>query len=373
MSETTLPQPDYAARVARLQAAMGAAAVDAVAVIPGPNLRYLCGGVHFLLERPLVWFLPREGEPLAVAPKLEEPLFARHGLVARTIPWADAAGHQHAFTQAFAELGLRGKRVAIEGGRMRYNECEILRAAGAELSDGDPLLNGMRMFKDASELAALRGAIQRSEAALEQTLSEVRVGMSEEEIGARLDALLRAGGCGGQAFPTIVHAGGNTALPHHGPLSYQSQAGDALLFDFGGVYEGYCADITRTFFFGDPTAEQRAFYEVVYRANQTARELARPGLACGELDRRTTAVLREAGWGHLVRHRTGHGLGLQAHEEPYIVDGNEQPLQPGMVFTAEPGIYEMGVLGVRIEDDLLITEDGCESLTSFPRELRVVG
>ena len=144
----------------------------------------------FLAGAPAGLVFAEGGEPLAVAPQLEEPLFARHGLVARTIPWADAAGHQHAFTQAFAELGLRGKRVAIEGGRMRYNECEILRAAGAELSDGDPLLNGMRMFKDASELAALRGAIQRSEAALEQTLSEVRVGMSEEEIGARLDAFV---------------------------------------------------------------------------------------------------------------------------------------------------------------------------------------
>lgn len=373
MNENGLPQPGYRNRVQRLQEAMGTAEVAAVAVIPGPNLRYLCGGVHFLLERPLVWFLPREGEPLAVAPKLEEPLFARHGLVARTIAWADAEGHQQAFLRVFDELGLRGERVAIEGGRMRYNECEILRSAGAELTDGDPLLNELRMYKDESELAFLRGAIQRSEAALEQTLSEVRVGMSEQEIGARLDALLREGGCEGQAFPTIVHAGGNTALPHHGPLAYRAQAGDALLFDFGGVYEGYCADITRTFFFGEPTAEQREFYEVVYRANQTARELARPGLACGELDRQTSAVLRDAGWGHLMRHRTGHGLGLQAHEEPYIVDGNEQPLRPGMVFTVEPGIYELGVLGVRIEDNLLITEDGCESLTRFPRELRVVG
>ncbi|MCY4105826.1 MAG: Xaa-Pro peptidase family protein [Chloroflexi bacterium] len=373
MNVEELPAPDYRARVGRLQEAMAEAAVAAVAIIPGPNLRYLCGGAHFLLERPLVWFLPQEGEPLAVAPKLEAPLFALHGLIARTIIWADAEGHQDAFRQLFAELALRGKRVAIEGGRMRYNECEILRALGAELTNGDPLLNGLRMRKDETELFRLRGAIQRSEAALEQTLSEVRVGMTELEIGARLDALLRENGCEGQAFPTIVHAGGNSALPHHGPLPYASQPGDALIIDFGGVYEGYCADITRTFFFGEPSAKQREVYEVVHRANQTAREAARPGLTCGELDRRTTAVLRESGFGHLIRHRTGHGLGLEAHEEPYIVDGNELPLQPGMVFTVEPGLYEMEVLGVRIEDDLWITEDGNESLTCFPRELRALG
>ena len=373
MNESGFTPPDYRGRVRRLQEALAAADVDAVAIIPGPNLRYICGGEHYLLERPLVWFLPQEGEPLAVAPKLEAPLFELHGLIARTINWADAEGHQRAFQQLFDEMGLRGRRIAIEGGRMRYNECEILRAEGAELTDGDPLLNGLRMRKDESELERLREAIRRSEAALEQTLTEVQVGMSELQIGARLDALLREYGCEEEAFKTIVHAGGNSALPHHGPLPYVSQPGDALIFDFGGVFEGYCADITRTFFFGEPNDQQREFYEVVYRANQTARELARPGLTCGELDRRTTAVLRDSGWGHLIRHRTGHGLGLQAHEEPYIVDGNELPLQPGMVFTVEPGIYEMGVLGVRIEDNVLITEDGSESLTSFPRELRVVG
>ncbi len=372
MSESALPPIDYAARVNRLQSAMAKTEADVLAIIPGPNLRYLCGGVHFLLERPLVWFLPRVGEPLAVVPQLESSLFQGHDLPARVLPWSDADGYERAFAAAFAELSLSGKRVLVEGLRMRYFECEILRAAGAVLGAGDTLLSELRMRKDESELAALRRAIRLSEMALGQVLAEIRVGMSEQEIGVRLDALLREVGCEGQSFTTIVHAGGNTAMPHHGPLPYRAKVGDALLFDFGGVYQGYCADITRVFFFGEANPRQRRFYEAVYRANERARQVARPGLACAELDRQTAAVLQEAGWGDLIRHRTGHGLGLEAHEEPYVVAGNERLLEPGMVFTVEPGIYELGKLGVRIEDNILITEEGSESLTTFPRELRVL-
>ena len=148
--------------------------------------------------------------------------------------------------------------------------------------------------------------------------------------------------------------------------------GDPLLFDFGATIGGYCADITRTVFLGEVSDEHRDFYAVVQAANEAGRQTAKPGVTAESVDLATRQVFIDAGYEALIRHRTGHGLGMQAHEAPYIVEGNERLLEPGMVFTIEPGIYRMGEIGVRIEDNVLITTDGCESLTTFPRSLQIV-
>ena len=197
--------------------------------------------------------------------------------------------------------------------------------------------------------------------------------MSEIEAATILEGHIGELGGEGLAFATILHAGGNSALPHSGPLPYRIQPGDPLIVDFGARYEGYCADITRTVFVGRASAEQREFYSVVQAANAAARKAAGPGVTAESVDIAARQVIFDAGYGSLIRHRTGHGIGLEAHEPPYIVRGNQRRLAPGMVFTIEPGIYRLGEIGVRIEDDILITEDGAESLTTFPRELLVLG
>jgi len=178
------------------------------------------------------------------------------------------------------------------------------------------------------------------------------------------------------SFKTILHGGANTALPHTGPLPYVLQPGDPLLIDFGAVYQGYRADITRTVFVGEPRkeaeAEGVAFYGAVQAANAAGRAAAMPGVAAEVVDLTARRILTEAGYGHLIRHRTGHGIGLETHEAPFIVEGNAELLQPGMVCTVEPGIYAMGRFGVRIEDDLLITPTGAESLSTFSRDLLII-
>lgn len=349
--------------------------LDVVALIPGANLRYLTGGVHYVLERPIIWLLPLTGDPVAVIPKLEVPLFSRHRLSARLYPWTDKEGFGHAFASALAELDVAGKTIGVEGTRMRFFEGEILRkyAPESQVVQADEALAKLRLLKDAEEIQAMRQAIAISEQALTQTLAEVESGQSEREIATRLETHLQALGADGLAFDTILHGGANTALPHSGPLEYRIQPGDPLLVDFGATYQGYCADITRTVFWGKPGAVFRQFYEVVQRANAAGRAATRPGVTAGAVDQAAQAVLIQAGYEALIRHRTGHGLGLEPHEAPYLVDGNEQVLEAGMVITIEPGIYEMGVYGVRIEDDLLITTDGAECLTSFPRDLLMLG
>lgn len=361
-------------RLDKLQLIMRDAGLDIVALIPGATLRYLIGGVHYVMERPIVLFIPLDEQPVAVIPQLEVPLFKAKQIDLRIVSWSDAEGYDQAFRAGLDMLHPAGKTIAVEGTRMRFFEGEAIRrwAEGSTIIAADAQLARLRMNKDDDEIDALRHAVAISEQALRLTLDAVRVGMSEIELADILEAHMNALGSEEPSFKTILHGGGNTALPHSGPLPYRIQPGDPLLIDFGAVYQGYHADITRVVFVGEPNKEFRHFYDVVQAANAAGRAAAGPGVAAEAVDIAARSVLIEAGYGRLIRHRTGHGIGLESHEAPYIVKGNKQLLEPGMVFTVEPGIYEMNRIGVRIEDDLLITGDGAESISTFSRDIIVV-
>jgi len=198
--------------------------------------------------------------------------------------------------------------------------------------------------------------------------------MTETDVESILLRNLFAHGADGLAFAPIVAAGANAAKPHaHARPDYRIQPGDALLFDFGGSYQGYSADITRTFFVGHVSEHDRAFYDTVLAANARGREVSRAGITASDVDDAVQKVLEQSQFAQFRRHKTGHGLGLDVHEAPQIMRGNAQRLEPGMVFTIEPGLYRDGEAGVRIEDDVVVTADGIECLTSFPRALRIVG
>ncbi len=364
-------------RLEKLRSIMRNAGLDIVALISGATMRYLTGGVHYVMERPIVLFIPLDGQPVAVIPQLEVPLFKAKQIDLRIVSWTDAEGYDRAFQAALDMLHPAGKTIGVEGTQMRFFEGEVIRrwAMGATVVAADEQLAPLRMHKDQDEIDALRRAVEISEQALQLTLDAVRVGMSEIELAGILEAHMKALGSEELSFKTILHGGGNTALPHSGPLPYRIQAGDPLLIDFGAVYQGYRADITRTVFVGvvgDISPEFRHFYSVVQAANAAGRAVAGPGVAAEAVDIAAKSVLIDAGYERLIRHRTGHGIGLESHEAPYIVEGNKLLLEPGMVFTVEPGIYEMNSIGVRIEDDLLITNEGAESISTFSRDLIVV-
>jgi len=362
-------------RLEKLRLLMKQHEIDLVAIIPGANLRYLTHHVHYLMERPIVLFIPQEEQPVAVIPQMEIPLFKRHPFQSQLFSWSDAEGYEDAFRQAADVLGLVGKTIGVEGLRMRFTEGEIIRrfATDAEVQAVDFLFDELRIIKTNDEIAALRQAIHISETALEKTLQSLKVGMTEIELARALEHHLRDLGAEALSFDTILHSGANSTLPHFGPLNTPIERGHPLLIDFGAVYDGYHADITRTVFVGEVKPEFREFYEVVQHANQAGRESAKPGVTAESIDLATKQVVIDAGYESLIRARTGHGLGLETHEPPYIVEGNQQILGSGMVFTIEPGIYDDGKIGVRIEDDVLITEDGCESLTTFPRDILIIG
>jgi Xaa-Pro dipeptidase len=226
------------------------------------------------------------------------------------------------------------------------------------------------MYKDENEIAAIQSAVGVAQQALTNTLPEIRPGRTERQVAADLTLhLLREGSETPFPFEPIVAGGVNTANPHAVPGGRRLQQDDLLLVDYGATVDGYCSDITRTFALGALRPELRDIAAIVAEANAAGRAAARPGVTADAVDRAVRSVIEAAGYGAYFTHRTGHGLGLEVHEPPYIHAGNPRVLDVGMVFTIEPGIYLPGRGGVRIEDDVVITEKGCRSLTNLPREL----
>jgi Xaa-Pro dipeptidase len=362
------------ARRQKLLAAMETSDAEAVAIVPGANFYHLTGAHFHLMERPTVLFVTRAGALHAVIPELEKARWQALAPEVETDYWQDSDG----FDAAFASVArrLNASRIGVEGQRMRVFEAEALRRAFRDtpVLDAHAAISSIRLHKDEAEIAAMEKAIAISETALAATLESVRPGMSEWDVRGRLLAAMLAEGADGAAFDPIVLAGGAAADPHGSPSAERVLTkGDPLLIDFGAAWGGYNADITRTFFVGEASARHRAVYEAVLAANEKGRAIARPGLTMDELDRTVTGVLVEAGFADLVVHKTGHGLGQEVHEAPQVMKGNLQPAEPGMVVTIEPGLYRTDDVGVRIEDDVLITGDGCRSLSAFPRELTLVG
>ena len=353
---------------------MEAQDLDAAAMVPGPNLYYLTGAHFHLMERPTVLFVPREGPLHAVIPLLERTKWESVAPDAVTIHWQDADGYDDAFRALAARF--TPARIGLEGQRMRVFEAEAIRRAfpAATVLDAHAAIARMRLLKDADEIAALRRAIEISEAALAAALATAAAGMPETTFRQRLVVEMLERGADGLAFDPIVLSGPASADPHGTPSPERRlERGQPLLLDFGAAWGGYNADITRTFFVGAADPESRAVYAAVLAANELGRRIAAPPMTLDELDRRVTASLHDSGFGDLVLTKTGHGLGLDVHEAPQVMIGNMAAMEPGMVFTIEPSLMRAGALGVRIEDDVLVTPDGVESLTSYARELTLIG
>jgi Xaa-Pro dipeptidase len=366
----------FADRLTRLQSALQERGIDWLALLPGPNLRYLTGLDFHLSERPLVMFVPPEGAPVLALPSLELPKFRRLGpFEAETFTYEDVDGPESAFMSAVAALP-EAYRIAVEHLRMRVLEFNLIRrrVPNVIVVDAGPLMDILRLYKDEAEVAQQRAAVRMTEDALAAVAEEIQPGMTEHQIAGMLRIALIEQGGGEAAFSPIVLSGPNAALPHGGPGERAVAAGEVLLIDFGTTSGGYVADLTRTFAVGRALeGRDRDVYEAVRAANAAGRAAAKPGVAAGEVDRAARQVMIDAGFGDAFIHRTGHGIGLEVHEGPYIVPGGETTLEPGMTFTVEPGAYLPGEIGVRIEDDMLVTPEGAESMTRYPREMTVLG
>jgi Xaa-Pro dipeptidase len=363
----------YANRLHNLARAQQDVHVDLVAIVPGANLRYLTGLQMHTSERITLALFPVDGQPVFVLPVLEAPRAeANLGIKASLYTYTDEQGPGQAFRQMASDLDLEGKVIGVEHLQMRVLELRQLEkhVGDATFVDAGPLLFGLRIVKDQEEIAALRRAAGVNEECFRQVMEHIKPGVTERELAAVWQrAVLEAENSQLSDIPTIVASGPNGATPHGIASSRRLQKGDLVTIDAFLLVDGYYSDITRTYAVGEPDEELARVYSVVQEANAAARDFIKPGVSAEEVDAAARQVIDEAGYGEYFIHRTGHGMGLEIHEEPNIVEGNDLLLRQGMVFTVEPGIYLPGKGGVRIEDNVVVTETGCETLTTLPREL----
>jgi Xaa-Pro dipeptidase len=364
-------------RLTKLLEPLQTSGMDALALNPSPSLIYLTG-LHFhLSERPVVAIFTADHAPVIVLPELEMLKLTGLPYEVTAFPYPEnPAEWDGVFRRAVQSLGLDGKRIGVEPRAMRLLEFRHVKAGApeADFPDASDVVSRLRVRKDADEIAAMRKAVKVAQSALEATLPLLKVGMSEKELAAELVVqLLRNGSQSEMPFAPIVSGGPNSANPHASPSERRLQPGDLLVVDWGACVDGYISDLTRTFAVREVEAEYRKIHQIVLEANAAGRAAAKPGVPCANVDKAAREVIDKAGYGLYFTHRTGHGIGMEGHEEPYMRGDNMQLLEPGMAFTVEPGIYLPGSNGVRIEDNVVITEDGAECLSDVLRELRVVG
>ncbi|MFJ5553576.1 M24 family metallopeptidase [Streptomyces sp. NPDC093225] len=374
--ESAEPAPftaaDYAARMERAAATAADAGLAGLLVSPGPDLYHLTGyRPPAETERLTLLVLAVGQDPVLVVPALEAPdAFRAPGAPALTLrDWTDGKNpYQVAapFLDVDGRFGVSDNTWALH---LLGIQRELPGTTYAALTDVLPML---RAVKDARELERLAAAGAAADAAYEEVLGVRFVGRRESEVAADLARLLRRHGHSRVDF-TVVGSGPNGANPHHEAGDRVIADGDMVVLDFGGLKHGYGSDISRTVHVGpDPGAEERRVHDVVREAQQAAFEAVRPGIACQEVDRAARAVIAAAGYGDRFVHRTGHGIGVTTHEPPYMVEGEERELVPGMCFSIEPGVYLPGRFGVRIEDIVTVTETAGRRLNNAPRELATV-
>jgi len=360
-------------RMQRLVSLLEKHNLDGLALNPGPSLKYLTGLDFHLMERPTVLLVTAVGSSAIILPTLEKGKLQEESPMFHVFTYGDdPATWQAVFDQAGEKLKIAGGRIGVEAGRMRFLELAYLEKAlpHVEIVDGDEVISGLRIKKDQGEIAKMTQAAKIAQEAILSMLKNLKEGMTEKQIANELVIqLLRAGSDAHIPFSPIVSIGENSANPHAVPSERALQPGDLLLVDWGAGYKGYFSDITRTFTFGDVSAELQKIGDIVLEANRAGRHAGKPGLTAGVVDRAARSVISGAGYAEFFIHRTGHGLGLEAHEAPYIYEANDFILGAGMTFTVEPGIYLPGKGGVRIEDDVVVTDSGLESLTNLPREV----
>ena len=364
-----------ASRLELVRDAVRAAGLDAVLLTPGPDLRYVTGYDATQLERLTCLAVPAHGDPALFVPRLELPAAqaspaGSFGL--EIVPWEETGPGADPFRLVADQLG----KVSAVGLSDRMWALFVLRFGealpGVRLALASGALRPLRIRKTPAEVAALREAGQAIDRVHARVPGWLRPGLTEREVGSVITEAILAEGHATVDF-VIVGSGPNAASPHHDVSDRVLAPGDAVVVDIGGTMpSGYCSDSTRTYAIGEPPAEFTAYYKVLFDAQEAACAAIRPGVTAESVDAAARQPITAAGFGEAFFHRTGHGIGLESHEDPYIVAGNGEVLEPGMAFSVEPGIYP-GPHGARIEDIVVCTADGYERLNNTPRELIVVG
>ena len=363
-------------RLSKFVSILASNQLDAYVLNPGPSFRYLTSLNFHLMERPIILIITPNNLPTIILPKFECDRLEDSITDFNIISYGDnPADWQQAFSEAAIILQINGANIGLEPSRLRVLELDFLKSAlpDAIFISSPGVLETLRTIKSSTEIASMRKAVEIAQAAFMAVLPFVKIGVTERVLASEIIIqLLRAGSDTEFPFFPIVASGPNSANPHSEPGNRAIRKGDLVVIDWGAGYNGYFSDLTRTLLIGIPSEKDTLISELVIKANLAAINAARPGMAAGNVDRAAREIITSAGYGGYFTHRTGHGLGLEAHEPPYIYSENNQPLEVGNTHSIEPGIYIPGYGGVRIEDDVVITTHGAESLSNLSRDLWVI-
>lgn len=348
--------------------------VDGAFITNPDNVFYFTGFKSNPHERLLGVMIFKNAEPFLICPQMEMPDAKNAGWNGDIIGHTDTDNAMAILHQAVTDRTDALRKVAIEKSHMTVERLEAFTDAFGNLNilALDNKINAMRVIKDEDELLILREAAELADYAIEVGAKALKEGITEIEVMTEIEFALKQRGVTHMSFDTTVLSGPKAASPHGKTGDRKIQKGDLVLFDLGVVHKGYCSDITRTLAFGEPSEEQVEVYQVVLQAELASLEAVKPGVTAAALDDAARNVINDAGYGEYFTHRLGHGLGISVHEFPSLHGANDLVIESGMVFTLEPGIYVPGKVGVRIEDDVAVTDDGYEVLTKYPKELQII-
>lgn len=360
---------DTKTRLAALREKMKAVGADLVALGPGSHMQWLAGFHPHADERPCLLLVGPEKETFLMPVLNAEGSREETDIEFHT--WPDAEGPNAALAAALAVIDASEAKSVVLDETMRADFALLLLDAlpGAKHSFTDDTIGALRMRKDAAEFKKLKMNAGIADRAMQKAFASIKPGMTELELAAAIKDHFSSEGATPQFW--IVGAGGNGAFPHHQTGSRKLQEGDAIVIDIGGRKDGFPSDITRMAVVGSPPEGYGQIHSIVEKAVQAALKAARPGVLAREVDEAARRVIEDAGYGEYFVHRTGHGMGIDGHEPPYITSTSETVLEEGMVFSIEPGIYIPGRFGIRLEDIVILREDGPEILSALPRDLYV--
>lgn len=358
----------YQNRVRKTQQVMKKKGIDYLVLAPSASMYYLTGLRPVADERLQIVLVPDEGQPIAILSAMyQETALVETGGQMRLLTYPDGSDPM-TLVQSVVAKGQG--QAAIDERMWAGHFLNVMKAfQGFSYTSMATVLKQVRMQKDITELDLLRKSAELADRVMGEILSEIKLGITEKRLALVVENKLKEFGAEDLSFRPIIAFGSNGASPHHQTGDRKLANGELVTLDFGGVLHGYCSDITRTFCLGKASPEIKKVYQTVKDANEAGFLAARLGVTCAAVDQAARGVISAAGFSEFFIHRTGHGIGLDCHEEPYLVAGNEQPLKEGMSFSIEPGIYIPGKFGVRIEDIVAATAQGPWRLNTFDREL----
>ena len=368
---TGLSKVTVGARIARLRAALLESEGEAILVTRLPNIRYLTGftgSAAMLLIAPDDALFVTDGRYREQA---REQLSAAEADVEISIG-VSAGEQRESLQRVVSRTGIR--RLLLEAGGVTWQQARDFADnwfPQVEVLPGAPIIEDLRMIKESSEVERIRSACAIADDALGSLLPILGSGITERSFALALEVAMRERGADGNSFDPIVASGPNGAKPHARPSNRVIEHGELVVIDFGCIVDGYCSDMTRTVSVGEPTPEARHMWEVVYESQVAGRDAVKAGVAAREVDRVCRDIIVAAGWGEALAHGTGHGVGVEIHEDPRVSQASSATLVAGHVVTVEPGVYIPGIGGVRLEDTVFVTEGGCDPLTAFPKQLVV--